>query len=297
MDTGTDHIGIKNREVSTHGLAFERALKWAGKMEALRDDDEVISTDRRTVRQYLEQWMQDKEQGLVGDEKPRSRTVSDYERLLKAWIFEPPKELYPLHGCRMKKLKVTKIKNFYKSMREDCQAKPYLVRRLHGLLRQAFETAVSEELLTRNPFKKDLVGKMPKRVCKGKMMTLEQAVAFLAAARKLTASGDDPYSALWHVFLDSGLRPEEAFGLKWPEVDWEAGAVSVKQVLVRVIGKPWRLEEPKTEGSARTMPLNAVTMQELRKWKLASEFTADDDFVFTTSKGTPLNGARRSFAR
>jgi integrase len=292
------HVTRSKSPLKTKTFSTEKkALAWARKMETLRDDDGVIATDRRTVREYLEQWMQDKEAGLVGNKKPRSRTVSDYERLLQAWIFEPPKELsYPLHGCRMKALKVTVVDEFYRSMREDCGAKPYLVHRLHRLLDQAFKTAVQKRLLTHNPTKNASVIK-PKQNSKRKAMTAEQAAAFLTAARKLTDAGDDPYSALWHVILDGGLRPGEAFGLKWPEVDWEAGAVHVKQTLVRLLGKGWRLEQPKTKHSVRTVPLNTVTMQELRKWKLASEFTADDDFVFTTYTGTPLNSPRRSFTR
>lgn len=132
-------------------------------------------------------------------------------------------------------------------------------------------------------------------------MDLEQAWRFREAAYQ------DRYSALWHVLLLGGLRPGEAFALRWKDVDTEAGAVRVVHNLVRITGvKGWRVEAPKTKGSRRTVPLPPVAMQELAKWKTqqkrdrlhAVEWEqSQHDFVFTTVRGTPLHGARRWFER
>lgn len=140
---------------------------------------------------------------------------------------------------------------------------------------------------------------MPDR---GKALAMDraQATRFLDAARR------DRYSALWHMLLLGGLRPGEAFGLKWEDVDMEAGTVRVVQNLVRIVGnKGWSLEPPKTRNSRRTVPLPAVAMRELGAWKtqqkrdrlLAGPEWQEHGFVFTTENGTPLHGARRSFER
>ena len=132
-------------------------------------------------------------------------------------------------------------------------------------------------------------------------MDLEQARRFREAACQ------DRYSALWHVLLFGGLRPGEAFALRWKDVDTEAGAVRVVYNLVRISGVAgWKVLAPKTPGSSRTVPLPRVAMQELGKWKTqqkkdrlqAVEWEqCQHDFVFTTLRGTPLHGARRSFER
>lgn len=126
----------------------------------------------------------------------------------------------------------------------------------------------------------------------------------LSALRR--AARQDRYSALWHVLLLGGLRPGEALGLKWKDVDMEAGAVRVVRNLVRIPGvEGWQLELPKTKNSRRTVPLPAVAMRELKAWKVQQTRDRlqvgpewqEHGFVFTTQLGTPLHGARRTFAR
>lgn len=146
-------------------------------------------------------------------------------------------------------------------------------------------------------------------------MNREQADGFLAAARiiaeKQEAAGESLmpercWSALWHVMLGGGLRPGEAFALQWGDLDETAKAVQVRRNLVRVRGtRGYLLLKPKTKKSRRTVPLPASAWQELTRWRtvqkrqrlLAGEGWQDLGFVFTTSKGGPLHGARRSFER
>jgi integrase len=70
--------------------------------------------------------------------------------------------------------------------------------------------------------------------------------------------------------------------------------------------KGYRLEKPKTKKSKRTVPLPESSAEELKRWRIQQKRQAawfagperqDLGFVFTTSKGTPLHGARRSFER
>jgi integrase len=125
----------------------------------------------------------------------------------------------------------------------------------------------------------------------------EQAKRFLTAAKK------DRLSALWHVLLDGGLRPGEAFALQWRHVDFERGVVKVRQTLTRV-GVPkrkdgklgWMLTDPKTKSSKGDVPLSELTMKELKHWKakqneerlLIGKEWEDHGFVFTTEFGTPI---------
>ena len=52
------------------------------------------------------------------------------------------------------------------------------------------------------------------------------------------------------------MRPSEALGLQWKEVDLKRGTVTVRRTLVR-LKKMWHLAEPKTTKSRRTIPLPA----------------------------------------
>lgn len=75
---------------------------------------------------------------------------------------------------------------------------------------------------------------------------------------------------------------------------------------MRVRGaKGYQLSKPKTKKAWREVPLIPHASDELRRWRiqqrrqrlLAGSAWSDLGFVFTTSKGTPLHGARRSFQR
>src|SRR5207244_2016666 len=49
----------------------------------------------------------------------------------------------------------------------------------------------------------------------------------------LAAATDRRNAARWSVALAIGLRQGEALGLQWPDVDLDAGTVSVRQALQR----------------------------------------------------------------
>ena len=187
------------------------------------------------------------------------------------------------------------------------------IKRVHIVLRMALNDAVEDEKIRRNPTDYIRLTTKRRRTRSSKdpaapatsrrirAMDVEQANRFLAAAK------EDRLSALWHLLLTGGLRPGEALGLSWRDVDFDAGTVCITHSLTRVPGvKGWSLEEPKTELSNRTVPLPAVAMDELRVWKTkqkrekleAGKEWQGHGFVFTSHFGAPLDGANlyvRSF--
>ena len=102
-----------------------------------------------------------------------------------------------------------------------------------------------------------------------------QAARFLAAARE--TERDAPYSALWHLLLQVGLRPSEAFGLDWKDVldlDGPEPKVRVRRKLTmnrrteeqgeRREAAGWRFEPPKTKSGRREVLLPKLAAQERR---------------------------------
>ena len=114
---------------------------------------------------------------------------------------------------------------------------------------------------------------------------------------------------MWCVLLTAGLRPGEAFGLQWEDVDLEIGKLHVQRSLTRRgIKASWRLTEPKTKRARRVVPLPAMAIEALRAWRaeqgkerllLGAEYE-QNEFVFATEFGKPLHGeniSRRNFQR
>jgi integrase len=101
--------------------------------------------------------------------------------------------------------------------------------------------------------------------------------------------------ALYTVALAVGLREGEALGLRWDDVDLEAGTLSVRAAVQRLNGK-LRMEEVKTDTSRRLIVLPRVAVEGLqahRQRQLAEcarlgKRWADTGLVFTSTRGTPL---------
>jgi len=93
-----------------------------------------------------------------------------------------------------------------------------------------------------------------------------------------------------------GLRKGEALGLRWADVDLEAGRVRVVQRLQRIEGS-LQLDPPETRGSRRTIPVPPVCIdaliahgvrQDAERASLG-EYWQESGLVFTTQLGTPID--------
>jgi integrase len=92
-----------------------------------------------------------------------------------------------------------------------------------------------------------------------------------------------------HTGVDTGLRQSEALGLRWQDVGFEDGVIHVRHQLSRAkAGEPARLTPLKTRAGERWIELAPELSRELAKHSLASPFSKDEDFVFTTVTGAPM---------
>jgi integrase len=92
-----------------------------------------------------------------------------------------------------------------------------------------------------------------------------------------------------------GLRREEVGGLRWSDIDLEAGALRIRQARVDVNGRD-TIVTPKTDRSARDLPvparelamLKAMRWAHLRERLAAGRPLADGDLLLSRVDGTPL---------
>jgi integrase len=120
-----------------------------------------------------------------------------------------------------------------------------------AVLRKALRHAVRIGRLSVNPVA-ELRLPRPKRAEK-RVATPDELRAFVQAAGDL--------GAIFQLWADTGLRPAEALGLRWEDVDLAAGTVTVNRALDPVTNQP---KEPKTKRSRRTIPLSPATVAALR---------------------------------
>jgi integrase len=86
--------------------------------------------------------------------------------------------------------------------------------------------------------------------------------------------------------ITTGMRRGELLGLKWGDVDWHGRRIWVR----RSIGPDGRFQQPKTRGSVRMIALTPTLISALRLHRMASGFKGEDDLIFPSERGTPLDG-------
>lgn len=114
---------------------------------------------------------------------------------------------------------------------------------------------------------------------------------FLAVS---AAAGDLLYP-LWVLLATTGMRRGEALGLRWSDVDLDAGRLRVVQTLVQVRGKAM-IGEPKTVRGRRPLALDRATVAVLRDHRrrmleerlLVGAGFVDEGLVFHQPDGTCL---------
>jgi integrase len=259
------------KDAQRYGTAFQRRL----------DLGEVVEPTRKTVDEFLDEWL------LSAAGRLRERTKYEYERLLERYV--RPK----LGDVRLPDVTPLQIQSVYAGiLKRNLSGRT--VRYTHAVLSSALKQAVRWRMIATNPAS---AVDLP-RVRRNEMHALspEQAQHFLAAAE------GNRMEAMFNVLLLGGLRPGEAYGLKWTDIDFDAKAVTIQRALSRTKSK-WRLEEPKTAKSRRTVPLPPKVMDLLREHRktqkehrLASQSPyTDHGLVFATRTGQPLDAQNVNF--
>lgn len=158
----------------------------------------------------------------------------------------------------------------------------------HGILHRALDQAVKWGMLTRNVC--DAVDAPRPNNPEMRTWTAEQARVFLAA------TADDELAAFWRLALYTGMRRGELLALRWADVDFERGTLSVRRTLTRgesglVFG------EPKSSAGRRSVAIPEPVVATLRTHRArqaerrlkAGPAWQDHDLVFERGDGTVLH--------
>jgi integrase len=169
-------------------------------------------------------------------------------------------------------------------------AGPAMRRKLLDLLRTIVKAAVDDNVITRNPIA-TYRSQERYRPDDRRAWSPEQVQAFLRAAE------GDRLAVLFRVAALHGLRRGELIGLRWNDIDLEAGTLRVRQQLSWYGGEP-NFTDPKTEKSRRTLRLDAGTVAAIRQHRRAQreeQLRAGPAWqgerwglVFANEDGTPL---------
>ena len=159
---------------------------------------------------------------------------------------------------------------------------------IHVTLHKALKQAVNDGLVSRNVTE----GVKPPQLRREEIRPLspEQVKVLLEAAR------GDRLQALYVLAIHTGLRQGELLGLKWNDVDLEAGTLHVRRTLVTAKGGPV-LAAPKTRGSRRSVKLTGSATDalknhlnhQLEEIERAGPLWQENGLIFAAEMGEPLD--------
>ena len=135
---------------------------------------------------------------------------------------------------------------------------------VHTILHRAFKDAVRWGRLARNPAD---AADPPRGGPKSDGVHAWDAIT-LRTFLVLSRESEDPLHALWVLLATTGMRWGEALGLRWDDLDMDAGRLRVVQTITQVRSKV-TIGEPKTTSGRRSVALDPATVAVLREHRKA----------------------------
>ncbi len=221
--------------------------------QLLHQQGNLVAQPSQTVEKYLNAWLNDQ---VRSTRRPRTyesyclnvRRATPYIGRLKLDALKPGH----LQHCYAKLL--------------DTGLSSRSVEQVHGVLRIALRQAVKLGLLHQAP----TAAATPPRSERREMrpLDIEEIHTFFDSIT------DDPLQALWVLLVTTGLRIGEAGGLRWEDIDWVEGTISIKRAAQRQTGKGIVMVEPKTRKSRRMIHIASATKDALRSHVDRQKFEA-----------------------
>jgi integrase len=266
--------GRKTRYI--YGKHREDVREKLTKAIADRDGGLVYDAGNITIGEYLDRWLNDSVRDTV-----RQRTWERYEQFVRV-------HLTPALGkIKLAKLTPAHVRGLYRD-KLDSGLAPRMVLHIHRAFSKALKQAAADGLIPRNPAAP--VKPPQPRGEEIRPLNREQVRVLFEAA-----SGDR-LEALYIVAVTAGLRRGELQGLKWDDLDLEAGMLQVRRTCSEPKGGHI-FEAPKS-GKERNIRLTQSAVAALRMHRrrqleermYKADLWQEQGLVFPSTVGTPLWG-------
>lgn len=287
----TDRIG-KRRYMYANDLATLREKERKKAIDELNGIDTYLASIT-TLNQMFDKYLSTKA-GLKNS--TRASYVQMYDRYVRDEFGEN----------LIKKIKYSDIKRFYCQLMKERGIGVRSVEYVHMMLSPAFEMAVRDDIILKNPAKGvlgDLKRALGYSTKKRHALTIDEQKIFLEFMDGHPVWGR--YHSIFQVMVGTGLRVGELAGLRWEDVDFEKRSINVNHGIVSVKaadGKKEHIEvsDPKTDCSVRNVPITDRVLDAFKEeFRYAEsrgfpncEIDGFTDFIFTKQNGTVYTSVR-----
>lgn len=201
-------------------------------------------------------------------------------------------EKEPFGGKKISQVKVSDAKLFLIKLQSD--GKGYSsIHSIRGVLRPAFQMAVDDDVLHKNPFGFELATVIVNDSVTREAITKEQMRKFLKFIH------DDnvycKYYEVVYILFHTGMRISEFCGLTLKDIDLENRIINIDHQLLRTSEMKYVIEATKTNAGTRKLPMTEdvfrcfqAIIEDREKPRFEKMVDGHTGFLFTDKDGMPL---------
>ena len=155
-------------------------------------------------------------------------------------------------GKRIDKIRLSDAKGWLIKLQSDGRGYS-TIHSVRGVVRPAFQMAVDDDLIRKNPFEFQLATVVVNDSVTREAITRKQERAFLEFVK-----GDKHFSRYYegiYILFKTGLRISEFVGLTISDIDLHDGIINVNHQLQRKRNMEYVIEDTKTSSGTRLIPM------------------------------------------
>ena len=260
FDKSGKRIQMRRRSIESIRKAELAEFELKRKLALIREDG---------VQPRWTEWVEDAKGIMRTQYKPS--TMYTYEKTLKKWIPEN------WNDRDLKSFTRTDLHDFvYQVLPSDTTAntRKFVLK----IVKRIFQLAIDHGKLDRNPCS-GLMVSVPE--AEKKVLTNSEVETFLKAAKET----NHRFYLIWVAALFTGMRSGELYALKWTDIDFETGSISVS--------KSWSSKNglsPTKNQKSRVVPVSDEFMAFLKELKIER---GQNEFVLPHLKEWTRGGAAK----
>lgn len=199
---------------------------------------------------------------------------------------------HPFGDTKISRVKTSDAKLFLIKLQQEDGRGYSSVKTIRGVLRPAFQMAVDDDVLNKNPFGFQLAGVVVNDSVTREAITKEQMNKFLKFVH------DDnvycKYYEVIYILFHTGMRISEFCGLTISDIDLENNIVNIDHQLQRTSDMKYILDTTKTDAGTRKLPITQdvadcfrAILEDRKKPKYEKMIKGHTGFLFLDKNGNP----------
>ena len=199
----------------------------------------------------------------------------------------------PFGDEKISKIKTTDAKLFLIKLQQENGRGHSTVKTIRGVLRPAFQMAVDDDVLVKNPFQFELAGVVVNDSVTREGVTKDQMRKFLKFIHD-----DVVYSKYYevvYILFHTGMRISEFCGLTLKDIDLENKTINIDHQLQRTSKREYVIEPTKTNAGTRVLPMTEEVTEMFRsiienrpKYRVEKIVAGYSGFLFLDKDFMPL---------